>query len=99
MKTPALVALSAATLLMTVSGATAQGFYFGFGGPPGYYEPRPYYGPRYAPQPYYGGGDRRSYGGGGYYQRRGYDALPVGPFRTASANPIAATRRELAPSP
>ena len=74
MKKLALAALSAAAILTTAGAASAQGFYFGFGGPPAYYEPRPYYGPRYAPQPYYGGGDRRSYGG--YYQRRGYACAP-----------------------
>jgi hypothetical protein len=67
MKKLALVALSAATLLTTVDGASAQGFYFGIGPPPAYYEPEPYYAPRYAPQPYPG---PRAYGGG--YYRRGY---------------------------
>jgi hypothetical protein len=66
MKKLALIALSAATLLATIGGASAQ-FYFGFGPPPAYYEPERYYAPRYAPQPYPG---PRAYGGG--YYRRGY---------------------------
>jgi hypothetical protein len=70
MKKLALVALSAVAVLTTVGPASAQ-FYFGFGPPPSYYEPEPYYAPRYAPQPYYGDAGPRAYGGG-YYQRRGY---------------------------
>jgi hypothetical protein len=69
MKKLVMAALWAVAVLTTAGPASAQGVYFGFGPRP-YYEPEPYYAPRYrAPEPYYGGGGGRRYYDG--YQRRG----------------------------
>jgi hypothetical protein len=53
MRKPAFIALTAVAVIGAVGGASAQGFYFGFGTEPAY-GPEPYYGPDpyYAPRPY-----------------------------------------------
>jgi hypothetical protein len=72
MKKLALVALTAGAVIGIVGGASAQGFYFGFGTEPSY-APDPYYGPDpyYAPRPYY-----REYQPRYYYEPRYYPVEP-----------------------